>query len=348
MPILRLPLCALALSAAVVAQTTAVIPCVQDNTLYEDPSGLLSNATGSGLFVGLTATPEIRRALVQFDVAASVPAGARILEAHLGITVTRTIVGTNFNAFAHRVLAPWGEGTSLAPGQQGGGGAATANDATWLHRFYNTQLWTNPGGDFALPHSAVIDTPSLGPASSAFSPALVADVQDMLDHPSGNFGWLLKTDETASSASRRIGSRESTTPPTLTVTYMLPGQSATWGAGCLVNGTNFVHQILGAPAPNNIVQLQQQFGPASSPAANLLAVGFHAAGYPLLPQCNLYLPLLGGISTYNILLLDAAGTGSTPFTVPVGFPGLLIASQSAALTPTGGFVLSNAALLVLQ
>ena len=47
------------------------------------------------------------------------------------------------------MLADWGEGTSVAPGEEGDGAPATTNDATWRHRFFDTIFWTTEGGDFS-------------------------------------------------------------------------------------------------------------------------------------------------------------------------------------------------------
>lgn len=339
----------LTLAGAASAQITATVPCALDNSLYESATGSISNAVGFGLFVGYTGQPALRRALVRFDVAAAVPAGARILDASLTLSVSRSAVPFDVDVFVHRALASWGEGTSNAPGQEGAGTAATAGDATWLHRFYPSTLWNTPGGDFATVASAVVRTPSFGSAASASSARLARDVQQMLDQPSSNHGWLLKTDEALPFVARRLDSRESTgTPPTLTVTYLLPGQVTLWGTGCPVNGQNFLHAVGGTPVGGNTVQLQQLQGPANGLAVNLLALDLDPAGTPLLPQCSLHLPFGSTLITNNLLLLDAAGTGSTPLPLPNGFPGLLITSQSATLLPTGGYALSNAAAMLLQ
>lgn len=339
----------LALAGSAAAQLTVTVPCTLDNTLYESANGDLSNAKGFGLFVGYTGQPALRRALVRFDVAAALPAGARVLDASLTLSVTRTAVPFDVDVFVHRALASWGEGTSNAPGQEGAGAPSTNGDATWLHRFHPNVLWTTPGGDFAATPSAVVRTPSFGNGASTSSLALARDVQQMLDQPTTNHGWLLKTNEAQPFVARRLDSRESTgTPPTLTITYLLPGQTTLWGTGCPVNGQNFLHAVGGQPIGGNTVQLQQLQGPANGLAVNLLALELDPAGAPLLPQCNLHLPLGSTLITNNLLLLDPAGFGSTPLPLPTGFPGLLITSQSATLLPTGGYALSNAAALLLQ
>ena len=51
---------------------------------------------------------------------------------------------------------------------------------------------------------------------------MVADVQSWLDNPASNFGWLVLGDETASATAKRFDTRESASPPMLTIQY-IPG-----------------------------------------------------------------------------------------------------------------------------
>ncbi len=60
---------------------------------------------------------------------------------------------------------------------------------------------------------------------------MVSDVQSWLDNPAGNFGWLVLGDESASPTSKRFDTRESTTPPVLTIEYTASNSDAytdTW------------------------------------------------------------------------------------------------------------------------
>ena len=54
------------------------------------------------------------------------------------------------------------------------------------------------------------------------STSLAADVQDWLDGTNGNFGWLLRSDETVSNTAKLFESREGTTPPRLIVNFTRP------------------------------------------------------------------------------------------------------------------------------
>ena len=70
-----------AIPVALAQTTTVTLNPDKDNTLYESATGSLSNGAGAYLFSGVTGQPGIRRTLVHFNVAGSVPAGARIVSA---------------------------------------------------------------------------------------------------------------------------------------------------------------------------------------------------------------------------------------------------------------------------
>ena len=48
---------------------------------------------------------------------------------------------------------------------------------------------------------------------------MVADVQSWLDNPASNFGWLVLGDETAIATAKRFDTRESASPPILTIEF---------------------------------------------------------------------------------------------------------------------------------
>ena len=337
--------CALPLAA----QTTVSLPCVADNTLYQSATGDLSNGAGIGVFVGLSSSGLIRRGLVRFDVAAGLPAGAKVLAARLDLNVSNSPVAAAEPLFGHRLLQSWGEGTSVAGAGGGNGGPAATGDATWLHRFYTSQLWTTPGGDFVAVPSFTATMPGLGAFSSVPSQAAAADVQAWLDTPASNFGWLLKGGETLLQSTHRLDSRESTgLRPTLVVTYLQPGQSGAWGTGCAGTFGSFTTSWLGAPIGGGTMQIAQSAAPTQSVGAVFFALAIDPAGTPLLPGCAVWLPV-SGLIPGPAFFTDAAGAATTPFAVPVGFPGQLVACQAAVLAPTPlGFTAGNAAITVLQ
>ncbi len=192
----------------------------KDNTLYVyDPAeGDVSNALGLHFFAGETALGELRRGVIAFDISGNIPEGSKIVSVTLSLNMSRTALDDFRNIELHKLLADWGEGTSMASGEEGDGAPATPNDATWRHRFFDTIFWTNEGGDFSLTVSA---TQSVGPLGSYMwsSSQMVAEVQSWLDDPANNFGWLVLGDESTNITSKRFDTRESASPPVLTIEY---------------------------------------------------------------------------------------------------------------------------------
>src|SRR5438876_3329879 len=186
---------------------------IKDNMLYEfDPAeGDRSNALGNHFFAGETAMGELRRGVLAFDIAGSIPPGSTILGVTLSLNTSRTASDTPRNVELHKLLADWGEGTSVAPGEEGDGAPATTNDATWRHRFFDTVFWTTEGGDFSATVSATQSVGAIGMYMWS-SPQMVADVQSWLDNPTINFGWLVRGDEVGSATAKRFDTRESAIP----------------------------------------------------------------------------------------------------------------------------------------
>jgi len=209
------------------AQLANINP-VKDNTLYQyDPAeGDLSNALGQHFFAGETGMGELRRGVLAFDIVGNVPAGSTILGVTLSVNMSRTGSATPRTVELHRILADWGEGTSVAPGEEGTGAPATTNDATWRHRFFDTIFWTTEGGDFSATVSA---NQSVGPVGvyTWSSSQMRADVQSWLDDPASNFGWLVLGDESEIETAKRFDTRESANPPVLTIIYRPAGPRPT-------------------------------------------------------------------------------------------------------------------------
>jgi hypothetical protein len=225
-------LAALCVSHGVTAQETLVLEAVRDNTLIEDPGGALSNGAGPVFFVGRTRQPanSIRRGLIAFAFdPATVPAGATVTSVELTLHVTRAADGgADQPVTLHRVLSDWGDGTSST--DRGRGAPATPGDATWIHTFFDTVDWANPGGDFTVEASAQTLVGAEGTYTWSSSPAnrLIADVQGWLDDPAGNFGWLVRGNEQTAPTVKVIGSREAddaSLRPTLAITFT-PAEAA--------------------------------------------------------------------------------------------------------------------------
>ena len=86
---------------------------------------------------------ELRRGVLAFDIAGNIPPGSTITAVSLSVNMSRTPTNTAYVVELHKLLADWGEGTSIAPGEEGDGAPATPNDATWRHRFFDTIFWSN-------------------------------------------------------------------------------------------------------------------------------------------------------------------------------------------------------------
>jgi len=220
-----LALAAICLSTVLpAAADVAVLVPIQDATLYEDAGGTVANGAGEHLFTGRTAIGDRRRALLLFDVAGEVPAGSTIVAASLTLDVSLVPLSVIPVATGvHRVLAAWGEGASDAPDPEGIPAPAAAGDATWLHTFFPGDLWALEGGDFDPAPSASETVGGLGPVTWGSTPAMVADVQEWLDSPGTNNGWILVVDSDDLQTAKRLDSRENPTPsarPQLTVEFL--------------------------------------------------------------------------------------------------------------------------------
>jgi hypothetical protein len=220
---------ALALAAAATASADTVsLQAKKDTTLYSEADN--SNGGGQHLFVGTTdhGGGAYRRILISFDVAASIPAGSTIQSASLTLHLSKLGTQGGVQVHLHRDLAGWGEGTTIAGGQEGRGGTAASGDATWNYNFFDTSAWTTPGGDFAPASSAdIFVSPTIGFYTWNSTAALVADVQSWLDSAQTNFGWVVRAEQegVAMGTAKRFDSRQNinaTFRPALTITYTLP------------------------------------------------------------------------------------------------------------------------------
>jgi|GEM_PF-2445295 len=238
---------ALFAGASVQAEQAQLQPA-KDNTLYGNSSSL-SNARGIGVFGGRTGDGQIVRGVMAFDLSV-IPPGSTIEDVSLTLRQTNTN-NSNFQARTvslHRVAKNWGEGTSnatLGAGGGGAGGPATTGDATWLHTLFDTERWENAGGDFTAEASSSTEVTANGEYVWRSS-TMVADVQNWVDHPDSNFGWLLRGDENSIGTAKRFGSRESGTPPVLLVQFTPVGNgqmSHVVYFPQFANGTGFFSRI---------------------------------------------------------------------------------------------------------
>ena len=190
--------------------TQITLNAVKDSTLYDSSDGSVGNGAGSHLFSGRNNRGEIRRAVIAFDITGNIPVGATISSVSLHLNMSRT-AGGPATVSLHKVLADWGQGSSGAGGNEGGGSGSALGDATWLHRFFDTETWDRAGGDFS--ESASASTDVSGPAPYVWGPTseMVADVQSWVDNPDSNFGWALIGDESSNQTAKRFDSMENST-----------------------------------------------------------------------------------------------------------------------------------------
>jgi hypothetical protein len=225
---------AMIVAAVPVRADIANLVSTQDNTLFQDQTLEVSSGSGPTMYAGRTAIfgPGIRRALVKFDVAASIPPGSTIDFVELRLFMSQTISGSQ-PVTIHRVTNSWGEGASNSGVNGGQGAAAAPNDATWNYRFFNTTNWTNPGGDFIAAATATQNVVGIGAYVWA-SPGMIGEVQSWLDNPATNHGWLVKGNEDLDSTAKKFETRESATAinrPQLRISYTppsVPVESSTW------------------------------------------------------------------------------------------------------------------------
>jgi hypothetical protein len=210
------------------------LEALKDTTLFEDPEGDLGNGAGPHLYAGRTnqgVGSAIRRALLSFDVAGSIPAGSTVYGATLTLRLSQRgqSAPRDDSVSLHRLLADWGEGASDSGSPGGMGAPAQPGDATWLHRFYapaSPTPWATPGGDFVQLVSASVDVEGVGTYTFGPAQGMTADVQAWLDDPSANFGWILIGSERLDGTANRFDSRQHPTPsvrPRLLVDYDPPG-----------------------------------------------------------------------------------------------------------------------------
>ncbi|MEX2219657.1 MAG: DNRLRE domain-containing protein [Phycisphaerales bacterium] len=231
---------AVLLAAAGSPADVVTLGASRDTTIFLDlPSN--SNGAGPGFHCGANNLPAVRRALIAFDIAGAVPAGATIdsVTLRLNMSSLQTALST---VSLHTVAGAWGEGASNAGPSGGTGAPAQPGDATWLDRVFGVTPWASAGGDFNPLASAAIPVTSAG-LYTWTTPLMGADVQAWLDAPGSADGWLLMGTETTAQTAKRFDSREHSNPalrPALEVHYTpipAPGALALAGlAGALAAG----------------------------------------------------------------------------------------------------------------
>ena len=210
------------------------------------------------MFAGDNGMNSPRRALLDFDVAcgrcrqgfARIITGVQltlVLEGVAGTDSTPRTIGL------HTVLADWGQGTTgagMGGGGTGQGFPANPGDATWSQNHFGSfRLRRTPAAISRLlpaPPLAVVSQSLNSAYTWGSTAALVSDVQNWLDSPVSNFGWLLMGVETGSQTFRQFYTQEepnSLLRPELLIdftpasvpepsTLVMAGIATLVGAGC--------------------------------------------------------------------------------------------------------------------
>ncbi len=245
-----------ALENRVTLSANVTITASQDNTLYK--AGALDDPLGQYITVGQNGTTRGKansdRGLVEFDLS-GIPAGSTIISATLSMYVHYAESTTPQPVALYAMTEAWshGSGDSATPdGFEGGGFAAMDGDSTWQDEIYNTDAgqavpWSMPpipitGSDPHLPFASMPSATAMvsGTAGTFCWTGLTSDVQNWLNNPSSNYGWILIGDESLSPAPDGTGNTlhfnsmfndttDSAVPPTtespvpqLTITYEPP------------------------------------------------------------------------------------------------------------------------------
>lgn len=191
------------------AQVVAEFGPVADTTIYESTPALpLANGGGTHLFIGNNSLDATRRTMLRFDVSA-IPAGSVVQSVQLRMDVNQDANATPLPANVMAVTRSWCEGTTVASGAQGGGGAAQSGDATWHAACLGSANWSLRGGDFEETVLSSLLMAGIATYTWPTSPDFVRVVQTWVDTPASNFGLMVQGDESAMSTAKRMLSRES-------------------------------------------------------------------------------------------------------------------------------------------
>ncbi len=239
-----LVLFAATLAAPLAFSQTVTLLAERNSFIHESATHTVAN--GVGEFGSADAKGAIQRFFIQFDIAGSIPAGSTIVSASLEFEVVQLPPSYQSTTFGvHRAMIPWGEGSTDGSGQ---GTPAQPGDAKRLHSFYPGTFRSNPGGDLAPTASGSIgmNSPS---RHMTTSPGMAGDVQDFLDNPGSNFGWLIKASSKGNRTARGFAARGFSLvakAPTLVVSYASSTSIITFCDNAYANSTGNPAVLTGA------------------------------------------------------------------------------------------------------
>jgi hypothetical protein len=203
----------LALLLCISARVGAYANSVSLNPVADTTITQKSSVPNTDLSVGTNGKSQSSRSLLKFDIAGSIPSNANITSVTLTVLVTQApppanAVNSIFDLRA--ALVSWDE-----------------VNATWNNRLAST-AWSAPGGATGVDFSSKISQTNLfddsqTPHTFVSSSNLVADVQNWLQNPGTNFGWVIIGESQGTLYTERtVSSREGTSPPILLVQFTLP------------------------------------------------------------------------------------------------------------------------------
>ena len=204
---------------------TLTLEATADATLFQASAGNPETADSQGphLFVGRIAQGLRRRALLRFDLD-TLPTGAIITDAHLELSVSRTVSGS-VDVNLHRLTSTWREGSANGGTPGGQGTTPDVNDPTWSLSATPATLWATLGGDFAATISGTFALDAEGRYIIPASTGMLADLMSWTDDANANFGWVLVSDESQTPpTAKRLESAEAadaSTRPLLVIDYRL-------------------------------------------------------------------------------------------------------------------------------
>jgi hypothetical protein len=219
---------ALLLLASLVASnifgTSVTLTPSGDTTLDQAGNGGNDNfGGGTDVHSGTNGNLTHSHGVLRFNLAGQIPSNAAIQSVTLTLIVTGVPGSSPHDSTfdLHRLLVDWGEGAGDRFGR-----AALNGEATWNNRFHPSTGWSAPGatapGDYLSAVSSSKFVQGLGSYTFSSTPDMISDVSQWLANPGMNHGWIvISEDEISSRTMRRFGARESASPATLTVQYVI-------------------------------------------------------------------------------------------------------------------------------